>query len=204
MRESHFSSEIQSVGSRGQFTNKTKMWFKVKWSTVDMNTAVVPSLSCDPGKLEKYVKFTTSPSFLTSSNQTKLTDLPDDVLLMLFQMLPPKDLICLESSCSRMRRVIVLYNAYKLRLDKIFRSKRLNNYMVLSPHAAQQKTREEISQYYKLRLYKYIHRSMYIPVQISDDDYIKLYKTEKKRQELEDLVAENRKHLTHMSLKLIL
>ena len=95
-----------------------------------------------------------------------------------------------------MRRVIVLYNAYKLRLDKIFRlgystflffqnktinlssnfdasfrpiihsydvfvkirSKRLNNYMVLSPHAAQQKTREEISQYYKLRLYKYIHR----------------------------------------------
>ena len=58
-----------------------------------MNTAVVPSLSCDPGKLEKYVKFTTSPSFLTSSNQTKLTDLPDDVLLMLFLMLPPKDLI---------------------------------------------------------------------------------------------------------------
>ena len=91
-----------------------------------------------------------------------------------------------------MRRVIVLYNAYKLRLDKIFRlgystflffktrqqisysilrillhscdvfvkirSKRLNNYMVLSPHAARQKTREEISQYYKLRLYKYIHR----------------------------------------------
>ena len=69
------------------------MWFKVKWSTVDMNTAVVPSLSCDPGKLDKYVKFTTSPSFLTSSNQTKLTDLPDDVLLMLFSILPPKDLI---------------------------------------------------------------------------------------------------------------
>ena len=83
----------QLVSSGGQFTNKTKMWFKVKWSTVDMNTAVVPSLSCDPGKLEKYVKFTTSPSFLTSSNQTKLTDLPDDVLLMLFLMLPPKDLI---------------------------------------------------------------------------------------------------------------
>jgi len=121
VRESHFSSEIQSVGSGEQFTSKAEMWFKVKWSTVDMNTAVVPSLSCDPGKLEKYVKFTTSPSFLTSSNQTKLTDLPDDVLLMLFQMLPPKDLICLESSCSRMRRVIVLYNAYKLRLDKIFR-----------------------------------------------------------------------------------
>ena len=39
---------------------------------------------------------------------------------------------------------------------------------------------------------------MYIPVQISDDDYIKLYKTEKKRQELEDLVAENRKHLANV------
>ena len=45
---------------------------------------------------------------------------------------------------------------------------------------------------------------MYIPVEMSEDDYIKLYKTEKKRQELDDLVAENRKHLTHMSLKLIL
>ena len=38
------------------------------------------------------------------------------------------------------------------------RSKRLNNYMVLSQQAAQQKSHEEISQYYKLRLYKYIHR----------------------------------------------
>jgi len=183
------------------------MWFKVKWSTVDMSTAVVPSLSCDPSKLEKYVKFTssnTSSSLSSSSNQTVVTDLPDDVLLIILLMLPPKDLISLESSCTRMRRVIVVYNAYKLRLDKIFRSKRLNNYMVLSPHAAQQKTGEEISQYYKLRLYKYIHRSMYIPVEMSEDDYIKLYKTEKKRQELDDLVAENRKHLTHMSLKLIL
>ena len=40
----------------------------------------------------------------------------------------------------------------------ILRSKRLNNYMVLSQQAAQQKSHEEISQYYKLRLYKYIHR----------------------------------------------
>lgn len=45
---------------------------------------------------------------------------------------------------------------------------------------------------------------MYIPVQASDDDYIRLYKTEKKKQELDDLVEQNRKHLTHMSLKLIL
>ena len=49
-----------------------------------------------------------------------------------------------------------------------------------------------------------IGRSMYIPVQASDDDYIRLYKTEKKKQELDDLVEQNRKHLTHMSLKLIL
>jgi len=81
-------------------------------------------LSCDPGKLEKYVKFTssnTSSSLSSSSNQTVVTDLPDDVLLIILLMLPPKDLISLESSCSRMRRVIVVYNAYKLRLDKIFR-----------------------------------------------------------------------------------
>ena len=76
------------------------MWFKVKWSTVDMSTAVVPSLSCDPSKLEKYVKFTssntssnTSSSLSSSSNQTVVTDLPDDVLLIILLMLPPKDLI---------------------------------------------------------------------------------------------------------------
>ena len=61
-----------------------------------MSTAVVPSLSCDPSKLEKYVKFTssnTSSSLSSSSNQTVVTDLPDDVLLIILLMLPPKDLI---------------------------------------------------------------------------------------------------------------
>jgi len=181
------------------------MWFKVKWSSVDMSsTDVAPALSRTEPQ-ERYSKLSAGSSLHHHSHsQTNIIDLPDDVLLMIFLILPPKDLISLESSCSRLRRVIVLYNAYKLRLDKIFRSKRLNNYMVLSQQAAQQKSHEEISQYYKLRLYKYIHRSMYIPVQASDDDYIRLYKTEKKKQELDDLVEQNRKHLTHMSLKLIL
>jgi len=175
--------------------SSSKMWFKVKWSPVEINTeARVSSLSAEFDKTMK----------MPSNFQTKITDIPDDVLLMIFLMLPPKDLISLESSCRRMRNVVLQYNAYKLRLDKIFRSKRLNNYMLLSPQVQTQKTKEEISHYYKLRLYKYIYRSRYVPIHPYDDDYIKLYKTEKKKQELDDLVAENRKHLTHISLKLIL
>jgi len=85
-------------------------------------------------------------------------------------------------------------------VNEISRSKRLNNYMLLSDYVAQQKTREEISHYYKLRLYKYVYRSR----SIHPDDYIRLYQTGEKNKELEELVAENRKHLTHISLKLIL
>jgi len=170
-----------------------KMWFKVKWSPVEITTStVMPSV------------MTTDNERASKTLHTKITDLPDDVLLIILLRLEPRDMISLESSCSRMRRVVCIYNAYKLKLDRIFRSKRLNNYMLLSQQASQQKTKEEISHYYKLRLYRYIYRSRQVPINPSDDDYIRLYKTEKKKQELEDLVAENRKHLTHMSLKLIL
>ena len=69
------------VGSR-------KMWFKVKWSPVEINTeARVSSLSAE---FDKTIK-------MASNFQTKITDIPDDVLLMIFLMLPPKDLIRLKT-----------------------------------------------------------------------------------------------------------
>ena len=56
------------------------------------------------------------------------------------------------------RGLIIHYSVYKARLDKIFRLKRLNNYMVLSEAASKEKTGQEISGYYKTRLYYYTHR----------------------------------------------
>ena len=44
-------------------------------------------------------------------------------------------------------------------------------------------------------------RSKLKPIPASDDDYLRTYKTEKKQQELDELVAEQRRRL---SLKLIL
>ena len=65
----------------------SKMWFKVKWSPVEINTeARVSSLSAE---FDKTIK-------MPSNFQTKITDIPDDVLLMIFLMLPPKDLIRLK------------------------------------------------------------------------------------------------------------
>ena len=64
--------------------SSSKMWFKVKWSPVEINTeARVSSLSAEFDKTMK----------MPSNFQTKITDIPDDVLLMIFLMLPPKDLI---------------------------------------------------------------------------------------------------------------
>jgi len=65
----------------------SKMWFKVKWSPVEINTeARVSSLSAEFDKTMK----------MPSNFQTKITDIPDDVLLMIFLMLLPKDLIRLQ------------------------------------------------------------------------------------------------------------
>ena len=50
------------------------------------------------------------------------------------------------------------YSVYKARLDKIFRLKRLNNYMLLSEAASKEKTGQEIIGYYKTRLYHYTYR----------------------------------------------
>ena len=45
-----------------------------------------------------------------------------------------------------------------------YRSKRLNNYMLLSEKSAGKKSYQELSQYYKYRLYKYVYRYEWIVV----------------------------------------
>ena len=73
-------------------TNSATMWFKVKWSSVDMSsTEVAPALSREPQ--ERYSKLSAGCSLHHSHSQTNIIDLPDDVLLMIFLILPPKDLI---------------------------------------------------------------------------------------------------------------
>ena len=55
-----------------------------------------------------------------------------------------------------LRELVVQYSVYRGRLDRMFRAKRLNNYMLLpdSGRCSQQ----QASTYYKLRLYRYCHR----------------------------------------------
>ena len=97
------------------------------------------------------------------------------------------------------------YSVYKARLDRIFRLKRLNNYMLLSEAARQEKSGWEISGYYKTRLYKYTYRyqlyqitGIYMflrlrlkPMEEERDAYIQTYKVGKKKQELDEFVAKN-------------
>ena len=75
-------------------TNSATMWFKVKWSSVDMSsTDVAPALSRTEPQ-ERYSKLSAGSSLHHHSHsQTNIIDLPDDVLLMIFLILPPKDLI---------------------------------------------------------------------------------------------------------------
>jgi len=124
-----------------------------------------------------------------SGAATNLLDLPVDLILLILQFLQPRDIIRLESSCVWLREMVVQYSVYRARLDRMFRAKRLNNYMLLpdSGRCSQQ----QASTYYKLRLYRYCHRSRLRPVDQEQDDYIQTYKTELKRRELEALVAHN-------------
>eukprot|EP00092_Neocalanus_flemingeri_P030077 GFUD01032653.1.p1 GENE.GFUD01032653.1~~GFUD01032653.1.p1 ORF type:complete len:182 (+),score=51.26 GFUD01032653.1:185-730(+) len=125
------------------------------------------------------------------NEEITILDLPEDIILLFFQYLPPKDLISLESSSCLLRGLIIHYCVYKARLDKIFKLKRLNNYMLLSEAAYREKTGQEISGYYKTRLYQYTYRLRLKPIEEEDDDYIQTYKVGKKKQELDELVAKN-------------
>ena len=58
-----------------------------------------------------------------------------------------------------------------------------------------------IFEYYYFHQTITLSRSKLKPIPASDDDYLRIYKTEKKQQELDELVAEQRRRL---SLKLIL
>eukprot|EP00092_Neocalanus_flemingeri_P093890 GFUD01119360.1.p1 GENE.GFUD01119360.1~~GFUD01119360.1.p1 ORF type:complete len:163 (+),score=51.12 GFUD01119360.1:42-530(+) len=91
--------------------------------------------------------------------EQNILDLPEDIILLFFQYLPPKDLISLESSSSLLRGLIIHYCVYKARLDKIFRLKRQENYMLLSEAASGEKTVQEMSGYYKSRLYQHTCRN---------------------------------------------
>ena len=64
----------------------------------------------------------------------------------------------LEASSVSIRLIIQHYSVYKSRLDYMLRLKRLNNYMALSETASRDKSAQEISGYYKTRLYQYTHR----------------------------------------------
>ena len=59
-----------------------KMWFKVKWSPVEITTStVMPSV------------MTTDNERASKTLHTKITDLPDDVLLIILLRLEPRDMI---------------------------------------------------------------------------------------------------------------
>ena len=60
--------------------------------------------------------------------------------------------------CSRLRNLTIYYAVYKGMLDKICRRKRINNYMVLPETVRSSKTEQEISAYYKSRLYHYTNK----------------------------------------------
>jgi len=116
-----------------------------------------------------------------------LLQMPDDILLFLTRFLSIEDLFRMEQVCKSLRDLIIDYGVFKIRLDSICRRKRINNYMALSESARQQRTMEEVSAYYKLRLYHYTHKSR-ARVAEDEDEYIQTYKVGRKKAELDRLV----------------
>jgi len=116
-----------------------------------------------------------------------LLQMPDDILLLLTRFLSIEDIFRMEQVCRSLRDLIVDYGVYKVRLDSICRRKRINNYMALSERAREQRTLEEVSAYYKLRLYHYTHKSR-VRVGEDEDEYIQTYKVGRKKAELDRLV----------------
>ena len=61
-------------------------------------------------------------------------------------------------SCSMLRDVIIYYGVYKGMLDRICKRKGINNYMVMPDTVRRLKTEQEISAYYRRRLYQYTYK----------------------------------------------
>eukprot|EP00090_Calanus_glacialis_P045429 TRINITY_DN8425_c0_g1_i1.p1 TRINITY_DN8425_c0_g1~~TRINITY_DN8425_c0_g1_i1.p1 ORF type:complete len:103 (-),score=28.83 TRINITY_DN8425_c0_g1_i1:101-409(-) len=94
-------------------------------------------------------------------------------------------------SCSMLRDVIIYYGVYKGMLDRICKRKRINNYMVMPDTVRRLKTEQEISAYYRRRLYQYTYKA--ITRQGEEDEYIQTYKVGKKKQDLDRLVLKGMK-----------
>merc|ERR1712215_152383 len=57
--------------------------------------------------------------YYNNEEQTSILYLPEDILLLILQYLPPKDLISLERACSLIRGLIVQYNVYRTRFSDL-------------------------------------------------------------------------------------
>lgn len=125
-----------------------------------------------------------------------LLQLPDDILLVLLDYLPLEDLLRCEQVCLVLREVVQLYGVYKVRLDTICRRKRINNYMELSQRARESRTGEEVSAYYKVRLYHYTNKFRVKVVDEEEDEYIQTYKVGRKKAELDRLVQRSMKRFS--------
>lgn len=125
-----------------------------------------------------------------------LLQLPDDILLLIIQYLPLEDMISWEQVCFRLRDLMVQYGVYKSRLDSICRRKRINNYMELCERAKETRTEEEVSAYYKVRLYHYTNKFRVRPVEKEEDTYIQTYKVGRKKAELDRLVQRSLKRFS--------
>eukprot|EP00092_Neocalanus_flemingeri_P078818 GFUD01098104.1.p1 GENE.GFUD01098104.1~~GFUD01098104.1.p1 ORF type:complete len:180 (+),score=58.14 GFUD01098104.1:156-695(+) len=122
---------------------------------------------------------------------SNILQLPGDVWLGILSSLQMQDIVRCEMSCTVLHDLIVHYGVYKGRLDMICRRKRINNYMVLPETVRSGKTEQEISAYYKSRLYHYTNKCW--PRQVEEDEYVQTYKVGKKKQELDNLVLKGMK-----------
>ena len=61
--------------------------------------------------------------------------LQPELLCQIFLMLDVGDLASVEEVCKRFRNVVILNKIYKKKLDRIFHTKKVNNYMSLSEEA---------------------------------------------------------------------
>jgi len=71
--------------------------------------------------------------------------------------------LCSVEECSHgLRDVVVNGRMYKRRLGRIFRRKKVNNYMLLTQELEGAQSALENSQYYKKKLFNYTHRQVIV------------------------------------------